>query len=497
MKKITTYITYIILSAVVMLTGCEQTPSRYYNISIDQHVSCAFDHHICQIKYQLMGDSLTGDDHIATASTTADWIINIDNSKAGVLAIEVMDNEGDMRSATIEVGAEGHMSTTITLTQLAVPTETSHTLMYYFFGTSLGRFFNDNISDAKSAISTGILGNNNRVLYLRQNSSTTGYIGELCYDPINKSCIERHIKDITIEGSHLTPEQIGQHIASMAAEAPADRYGMIMAGHGQGWLTRDIVNGESGASVFSMYGEDTWAPAFGAEITRAFGESNVCMNISELAEGIELSEVELDYILFDACFMSNIEAIYDLRNTANYIIASPCEIMGRGFPYHRTLPHLFVEGGTRSDLKSAAESYYLYYRDEYASNSRCGSVALYDCREIDALTEITAQILTTATDNYDRSKLQTYEGKNVHIFYDFGQWVRTVATDHVTLDAFNEQLSRTIIAKYTLPTFYSAYGTYGTHKIDVEQYTGITTSAPSTAYPEAWHKTSWYKEVWE
>ncbi len=496
MKKITTYITYLILAAVVMLTGCEETPSRYYNISVDPQVSCSFDRHIFEVKYQLMGDSMTGDEHLAIASTQADWVVDIDNSKKGVFAIEVEVNEGGIRSATIEVRAEGHMSTTFTLTQLAAPTGASHTLMYYFFGTSLNRFFNDNISDAKSAISTGILGENNRVLYLRQNSGTTGYIGELCYDPVNNTCIERHIKDITIEGSHLTPEQIGQHIAFMAAEAPADRYGMIMAGHGQGWLTRDIVNGENGASVFSVGGE-TWAPAYGAEITRAFGESNVCMNIPELARGIESSGVELDYILFDACFMSNIESIYDLRNTANYIIASPCEIMGRGFPYHRTLPHLFAAGGATSDLKSAAESYYLYYRDEYASNSRCGSVALYDCREIEALAEITAQIIPTATDKYDSSKLQTYEGKKTHIFYDFGQWVRTVATDETALAAFNEQLARTVIAKYTLPTFYSAYGTYGTYKIDVAEYTGVTTSAPSQAYPEAWSQTSWYKEVWE
>jgi hypothetical protein len=93
-----------------------------------------------------------------------------------------------------------------------------------------------------------------------------------------------------------------------------------------------------------------WQPAIGAEVTRAFGESNVQVNPAELAEGIAKSNVKLDYILFDACFMSNIEAIYDLRNAANYIIASPCEIMGRGFPYHRTLPYLFANKGAQSDI---------------------------------------------------------------------------------------------------------------------------------------------------
>ena len=487
-----------IITTIAMMTGCRQEPSSYYNISIDQQVSCSFDRHIVEVEYKLMGNEMNGSEHIAIASTSADWIIDIDNSKTGVFAIEVDVNEGDIRSAKIEVRADGHTPTTFTLTQLAAPSGASHTLMYYFFGTSLKRFFNDNISDAKLAISTGILGDNNRVLYIRQDGSTTGYIGELCYDPINGECIERRIKDITIEGDHLTPEQIGQHIAFMAAEAPADRYGMIMAGHGQGWLTRAIVNGENGGSIFSSgLGHNPWVQALGAETTRAFGESNVCMNISEIAEGIELSAVELDYILFDACFMSNIETVYELRNAANYIIASPCEIMGRGFPYHRTLPYLFAAGGATSDLKSAAESYYIYYRDEYVSNARCGSIALYDCREIQALADATAAVIRSATDEYDPKTLQTYEGQKTHVFYDFGQWVRTIATDEAALATFNEQLSRTVIAKYTLPSFYSAYGTYGTYKIDLAVYTGVTTSAPSVAYPDEWRETSWYKEVWE
>ena len=87
MKKITTYITYLILAAVVMLTGCEETPSRYYNISVDPQVSCSFDRHIFEVKYQLMGDSMTGDEHLAIASTKADWVVDIDNSKKGVFAI--------------------------------------------------------------------------------------------------------------------------------------------------------------------------------------------------------------------------------------------------------------------------------------------------------------------------------------------------------------------------------------------------------------------------
>ncbi|MBQ8493668.1 MAG: hypothetical protein IJ464_05250 [Alistipes sp.] len=486
-----------ILIALTTLVGCDKETGKIFNINVEKQHSCSFDRQTVEIQYRLMG--ITDNDAYPKVSATASdsWVIDIDSSEQGSIMVEVEANNGALRSTTITISAPGHVATKVTLTQLSAPSDASHTLMFYFFGTSLSRYFDDNIADAKTAISTGILGDNCRVLYLRQSGKHTAHIGELCYDPVNKSTIERIItEDITIEGSIISPEAMGRHIAMLAEEAPADRYGLILAGHGHGWLTRDALNGTSDISLQSA-GHNPWQPALGAEVTRAFGEYNVQVDIPELAEGIELSGVELEYILFDACFMSSVEAIYDLREVTDYIIASPCEIMGRGFPYHRTLPYLFAAGGASSDLKGAAESYYRYYRDEYTSSARCGSITLYDCAEMEDLAKATKLLAATATSDYDISTLQTYEGQSTHIFYDFGQWANTVATDTAALEAFNDQLDRTVIATYTLPSFYTAYGAYGTFPIDVTVYSGVTTSAPSSAYPNEWKTTNWYKRVWE
>lgn len=495
----------LFILAIATLVGCEREQGKIYNISAEAQYSCSFDRQTVEINYQLMGVQGDASYPEVTATASDSWVVDIDCSERGVVAVDVEANSGALRSTTITISAPGHVATHVTLTQLSAPSDASHTLMFYFFGTSLSRYFDDNIEDAKTAISTGILGENCRVLYFRQSGKHTAHIGELCYDPINKKAIERTImEDITIEGSIVSPEAIGRHIAMMAEEAPADRYGMVLAGHGHGWITRDALNGGAGELSLQHVGYDIWQPAPGAEVTRAFGEYNVQVDIPELAEGINLAGIELEYILFDACFMSNVEAIYDLRDAADYIIASPCEIMGRGFPYHRTLPYLFAAGGASSDLKGAAESYYLYYRDEYTSSARCGSVTLYDCAEMEALAEATKSVVATAKSDYDRSNLQTYEGQRTHIFYDFGEWAKTVATDEAALATFRDQLSRAVVATYTLPSFYSAFGVYGTYDIDVSVYTGATTSAPSEAYPAAkegepspWQTTNWYKRVWE
>ena len=490
------YIATLLFTALCFV-GCERstTSTVNYNIDVENEVWCNFDSQWVDIEYQLEG--IADDAYPKVKATASDsWVVDIDCTEQGIVAVEVEANDGPIRSTRVTISAGGS-STEVTLTQLGAPTKRSHTLMFYFFGTSLGRYFDRNIEDAKTAIGSGILGDSGRVIIFRQSDKHTASIVELCYNPSNKSVFERTVaSDINIAGEIISPETIGRHVAMMAEAAPAERYGIVLAGHGHGWLTREAMNSTTELSLLYA-GYDPWTQALGAETTRAFGEYNVQVDIPELAEGLSNAGVELEYILFDACFMSNVEAIYDLRTAANYIIASPCEIMGNGFPYHRTLPYLFATGGETSDLVGAAESYYKFYRDEYTSSSRCGSVTVYNCAEMEALAESTRVLAATAKSDYDTSTLQTYEGQKVHIFYDFGEWAATVATDDAAFATFRTQLDRTVVATFTLPEFYSAYGTYGTYPINVDVYTGVTTSAPSEAYPEAWQTTNWYKRVWE
>ena len=433
-----------------------------------------------------------------SATKDAEWITNLKVNATNTITATIAENSGNARSGKITLSAPGYANATIKLTQSGAPKSTAnHTLMFYFFGTSLNRYFSDNIDDAKLAIEKGILGDNNRVIYFRHSSKSEGYIAEICLDTKTNKCFESIIEDkIYIDGNPISPSFIGNIINKMATLAPAERYGLVMAGHGQAWITREALNGSTGISQLGVT-EPLFAPAYGAEITRAFGETNVQVNPAEIAEGIRLGNADIDYIIFDACFMSNIETIYELRNSANYIIASPCEIMGRGFPYERTLPHLFLEDGSVTDYDAAAESYYLYYRDEYNSSYKCGSIAVYDCSEIEALRDATSAVVATAREEYDTSTLQTYEGKTPHYFFDFGEWVNVVATDSSALQNFNTQLNNTVIAKYTLDSFYSAYGGYGTFPINKNVYSGVTTSAPSEKLRSLWMETEWYKSVWQ
>ncbi len=459
-------------------------------ISVDRtHISVGSEQQQLTVNYEIANAAGSGG---ISVSADDEWITAIDLSTTGTIAFRVEQNDLPiMRSTTLHAAFPGAATVDIAVDQLPTPpAEAEQTLIYYFMGTSLNRFFDYNIEDAKTAIEGDILGQS-RVLYLRQKSRTEAIICELRYDPNEGGCIEQQIDAIAIPETQATADDMARNLRHIIEIAPARRYGLIVAGHSTGWVRKDADGGSS--TTFGLSHDDLWTPAAGAETTRTFGENNVKMDIEELAEGIAGAGVGFDYIIFDACFMSNIEALYDLRHAARYIIASPCEIMGRGFPYHRTLPHLMADKGRRSDLAAAAESYWLYYRDEYMGAARCGSVTLIDCAELEPLAESARTLLATASEHYDAASLQTYEGMTTHTFYDFGEFCSVVATDKAALDRFEEQLSRCVIATYTLPTFYSALGSYGTYTIDEEVYSGVTTSLPSELYRDAIKRTAWWK----
>ena len=268
---------------------------KKHQLIIDSSASCSYEAQEFTIAYSV--DPKFSDQNIVvTATANAEWITSIDTSTPNEIRLTVEENMGELRSAKLEIKASKHKTAYVEIIQYNVPpTKANHTLMFYFLGTSLSRYFKTNLEDAALAIETGILDNNNRVVFFRQEGKNSGYIGELCYDLATKKCTEKRIKNITLTSTLIKPENIGEHIATMAEIAPAERYGIVLAGHGQGWITREIINKDSDISQSALgMSYNPWIPAEGAEVTRAFGEDNVRVNITELAEGIEYSQVQLD-----------------------------------------------------------------------------------------------------------------------------------------------------------------------------------------------------------
>lgn len=122
---------------------------------------------------------------------------------------------------------------------------------------------------------------------------------------------------------------------------PAKHYALSMWSHGEGWLPYD------GPSV-RWIGQD---------------KKNY-MNIQDFHAALQ-GAPHLDFILFDACFMQSVEVAYELRDCADYFIASPTEIPGPGAPYDQVVSAIFPSSET--PVEEVAKNIVQHYFQPYAA----------------------------------------------------------------------------------------------------------------------------------
>lgn len=358
------------------------------------------------------------------------------------------------------------------------------TTLVYFTGTSLKSYFNTNISDAETAVAAGALGRGGRLLYLLPSSYSSATLYELTQ--VNSACATNVIK--TYEFNTLTANAVTQVIEDVKNYVDYNEEDMslnlVVSGHGAGWVLQEyqylIRSIESSTSI--------WDKEEGALPTRYMGSSSDgFMDIEVFQQSIEESNTKFGFILFDECFMSNIELLYRLRDCCDYIVASPSEVMAAGFPYEYVLPYLFANNGYKFNLVGVCEAYNYYYTSVVASYNH-GCVAMCVTSELEPLANIIAKM---SFESVDASAIQTYENLTDNVFYDLGQFVNLACANDPDLTAFNEQFDLAFPESCRLHTnqYYTALSNSGAQNINY--YSGVSTSDPSTKFREDWALEPW------
>ena len=164
------------------------------------------------------------------------------------------------------------------------------------------------------------------------------------------------IEEYTQSDLSTDPVFMKNVLQKVMEEMPADSYGLVLSSHGSGWIP---------SSIFDKH---VIHPAPG------LSDRTVLNTWKFLLWHRRLKDWKFEYLLFDACFMSSIEALYDLRNVTDYLMASPTEVLADGFPYKEIVSQLF-----KKDLKGACESFMNKYRQT------SGTVALVQSNKLEAL----------------------------------------------------------------------------------------------------------------
>lgn len=371
------------------------------------------------------------------------------------------------------------------------PTEQT-LLMYFPWSGNLTSFFLTNIEDMKQVVAGGIPDDCRVVVFLMPNS-TTGRLFELR----NRKGITEERELATYElPAFTTAEGIASILSDVKRFAPAKRYAMSIGSHGMAWLPAHPT--ASTATLREAYGtapeREYWehTDANGLPLTRWFGGTSQATrtDAATLAAAIERAGIEMEYILFDVCYMSSIEVAYDLRNVTRHVIASPHEIINYGFPYEQC--GTYMVGAI--DYAKIVQAFHDFYmdteNDKIAFN--CGTIAVTHTAELDALAALMKQINHSALDVSNLSSVQVADNYSTHRFYDLGDYVELCCTNQSLRSAFAAQMERTIPAAHRrhTPTYYSN----GNNECPIRVFSGVMCSDPSTSREcVGKEQTAWWK----
>ena len=175
---------------------------------------------------------------------------------------------------------------------------------------------------------------NQLVVFVRNNNDSQPWVARIRNGQVTDSV---SLSDLGIKSSD------GQNRASDPAvmegvmryafshyPAANGNYGLVIEGHGSGWLMKNEVYRDGTRAVAADYGN--------SEDSRDARWINI-PTMASILKGLP----RMKFIMTDCCNMMCLENLYELRNVCDYMIGSPAEIPADGAPYDQIVADLFSQ----------------------------------------------------------------------------------------------------------------------------------------------------------
>lgn len=365
-----------------------------------------------------------------------------------------------------------------------VEPEKERTLMVYLAGdNNLSNFMQTNINDMLKGWKKGFSGN--IVIYFDANGADPKL---LTFVKGKDGVFEKQEIKTYEEMNSASSETLREVVRDMQELFPAKSYGLILGSHATGWFPPELAGRGENQRVMTI------------PVSRSFGsDGGTEMDIREMARDLPGG---LDFILFDACLMSSVETLYELRDKAKYIIASAAESPAPGFPYEDLMSYFWGMGeNLEKDLKEVCRIFYEYYSNY---NSGFGTIALINTAELNDLRDLTRQVLEGKAEEVGRmSGLEVYcypkaEYSRHYMFFDLGQYMKFMTREEPSLyDAYLRQLDKVVLYKAATQPFYVSK-----NEIPSDKFSGISTYIPLekvgwASYTAAYWGFDWAKFVYD
>lgn len=298
------------------------------------------------------------------------------------------------------------------------------------------------------------------------------------FDKTGKSIIKQYPSGYKT----ATPEAIRDAMDIMKSSYPAQGYGLVLWSHGSGWLPSYQNN-----YLRTIYRKQN-SPLVKNDYSKAFGQDGSSwLELSQIKSAIK--DKELEFLIFDACYMGEVEVCYELKDKTNYFIASPTEILADGFPYDKVAP-LFFE--RTPAIKEIASTYFEHYNAK-SGVEKSATIAAIDTRFMNLLGEYVKSVYATKGNDLASlplDKMQRFDRYSRHTMFDLGQIIREVSPEKQA--EFNNIMNQAVVYKNFTPSMLNSF------TITEANYSGLSSYIPSINYSDLntkYQETDWAKQV--
>ncbi len=337
--------------------------------------------------------------------------------------------------------------------------EVDHTLIIYMVAeNNLNPYAIQNINDLEAGFNESYGG---RVLLFYNTLGGGSQLLEIVSD--NTSAIaSRVVKSYPEKPDPCLPSTLEGVISECRAYSDSERYSLLLWSHATGWLPQGM------------------SPAKTQEDPqRTFGSTDshsTQMEIYDLASALP-DDLLFEYIYFDACHMGSIEAAYELRSKAKYLVGSAAEVLGQGYPYKAGIAPLVAGDGV-----GVAKAFYEYY-NSLSGAWQSATISTVDLSKLDAvaaelkLLSATSSATPTAEQQFGR-----YLGRTSD-FRDLMWDAEDMATRTFGAAAapFIEALNNAVVYKAATPILFNGDGN---GSITVNTFCGLSIYIPLLSEPQ-------------
>ncbi len=287
---------------------------------------------------------------------------------------------------------------------------------------------------------------------------------------------------------------------------PAEETGLVLWSHATGWLPEGYYSTDTNSSTQSIASQSSSAnlwpsPPNGIDpykhMVKSFGseynaddDSIYEIDIPDLAKSIPH---KLDFIIFDACLMGGIETAYELKDSTDYIVFSPAEVLAEGLGYAGMMEPLFK---SPTDVVGMAKNAYDFY-SEKTGDYRSITISVIESAKLDKVAESAKKVFDLYRDtipSLNTSLIQPYFRYNKYWFFDINDFITQMAGEQGKESAaeFTEALNSAVIYKATTGRLINL-------TIDQSKFSGVSTFIPyhpvDTELEEFYKNYKWEQEV--